>query len=200
MEQQCEDHFPQYTIRLADGRFQVKRLFIAQPTLLGASYKAVLSRCMSMEQKFVQDPVLAAEYHGQIEVYLKHGQLEPILPPEMFIIPHYWIPHHACFKPSSINTKIRIVFDASARTTSRKSVNNLLAPGPTIALLLFPQLLRFRHKAIAMTADIAGMYRQIYVNPTERDFARIIWRKSPTDPIKHFWHISIPFGFASSQF
>jgi hypothetical protein len=132
MEQECEDHFVKNTIRLPDGRFQVKWPFIASPTLLGDSYKAALSRWMSMERKLLADHHLAADYHEQLDDYLKRNQLEPIPASEMNKRPH-----------SSTTTKMRIVFDASAKTSPGKSINALLAPGPVIQAPLFNQLLNF---------------------------------------------------------
>ncbi|XP_043496372.1 uncharacterized protein LOC122520340 [Polistes fuscatus] len=72
----------------------------------------------------------------------------------------FYLPHHAVLKHTSITTKLRVVFDASAKTSNGKSLNNVLMVGPTIQEDLFALLVRFRSHAIASTADIAKMYRQ----------------------------------------
>jgi len=49
--------------------------------------------------------------------------------------------HHAVVKSTSSTTKV--VFDASCKTTSGKSLNDILLVGPTIQNTLFNNILRF---------------------------------------------------------
>lgn len=42
-----------------------------------------------------------------------------------------WLPHHAIIRIESSTTKVRVVFDGSAKTTS-VSLNDTLMVGPTI--------------------------------------------------------------------
>jgi hypothetical protein len=44
---------------------------------------------------------------------------------------------------------------------------------------LFSIILRFRKHSVAISADIRKMYRQVLVNPKQRDLQRILWRSSP---------------------
>lgn len=199
-EQAVEDHFVKNTVRLPNGRFQIKWPFSASPSLLGSSYQPALRRWLAMERRLQADPKLANDYHGQIEDYIKKGHLEPVPAEDLYKTPHFYIPHHAVFKASSTTTKIRIVFDASAKSSSGRSVNAILSPGPVIQAPLFDQLLRFRFKSIAMTADIVQMYRQISVAPSDRDFARIIYGRHPKEPLQYWRHTTVPFGFAPAPF
>ncbi|GBM52385.1 hypothetical protein AVEN_160106-1 [Araneus ventricosus] len=41
----------------------------------------------------------------------------------------YFLPHQGVLRASSITTKLRVVFDASAKTTTRYSLNDLLCAG-----------------------------------------------------------------------
>ena len=49
----------------------------------------------------------------------------------------YYMSHHVVFKESSDTTKIRIIFDASAKTNTGISLNDALMVGPTIQNVLF---------------------------------------------------------------
>lgn len=51
--------------------------------------------------------------------------------------PKYIIPHHCVLKPDSSTTKLRVVFDASAKTSSGYSLNDLMYTGPTVQSELF---------------------------------------------------------------
>ncbi|XP_062713839.1 uncharacterized protein LOC134290676 [Aedes albopictus] len=59
-------------------------------------------------------------------------------------IPQYFLPHHAILRPDSTTTKLRIVFDASCKSGSGPSLNDILMTGPTIQDTLNDIVLRFR--------------------------------------------------------
>lgn len=69
-------------------------------------------------------------------------------------ISRYYIPHHAVFKDTSITTKVRVVFDASCKTSSGLSLNDCLMVGPNLQQDLLSILLRFRTFKYVITADI----------------------------------------------
>jgi hypothetical protein len=60
-----------------------------------------------------------------------------------------YLPRHEVFKQSS--GKLRVVFDASAKTSNGKRLNNILCTGPTIHQDLFSILTRFRTFEVAFT-------------------------------------------------
>ncbi|XP_076384076.1 uncharacterized protein LOC143261733 [Megalopta genalis] len=57
----------------------------------------------------------------------------------------YYLPHHAVMKTTSLTTKLRVVFDGSAATTSGTALNDTLLTGPKIQDDLLYILLRFRN-------------------------------------------------------
>ena len=76
--------------------------------------------------------------------------------------PHnFYLPHHCVFKEDSFTTKLRVVFYASAKTTSGFSVNDCLKVGPKLQDDLFDILVGYRFFKAAMSADVAKMYRQV---------------------------------------
>ena len=44
----------------------------------------------------------------------------------------FYLPHHCAFKEDSTTTKLRVVFDGSAKFSSGVSLNGALMVGPTI--------------------------------------------------------------------
>ena len=85
----------------------------------------------------------------------------------------YYMPVHAVFKDSSTTTKVRAVFDASAKTTSQKSLNDLLAVGPTLHPTLDKILMKFRTYAVAISGDISKMYREVLLHPEQGLFQNL---------------------------
>ena len=84
------------------------------------------------------------------------------------------MPHHCVFKEESTTTKLRVVFDGSAKISNGHSLNDALMVGATIQDDLLSIITRFRLHPIALSADIAKMYRQVGLDEPDRDFHRIL--------------------------
>ena len=106
----------------------------------------------------------------------------------------FYLPMHAVYKESSTSTKLRVVFDASAKTSSGASFNDTLMVGPTPHPILETILLRFRSYTIALTGDISKMFRVV------RNLHRFLWRKHPADQITEYEMTRVTFGVAASPY
>ena len=85
-----------------------------------------------------------------------------------------FLPHHCVHKEDSTTTKLRVVFDGSAKSSTGVSLNGSLMVGPTVQEDLFSILIRFRFHKVGLSADIAKMYRQIALESVAKDFHRIL--------------------------
>ncbi|UYV80105.1 hypothetical protein LAZ67_18001717 [Cordylochernes scorpioides] len=117
-----------------------------------------------------------------------------LVPKEDIIKGRYYLPHHPVIKEKGCTTKLRVVFDASAKTDSGLSLNDALIPGPNIQQDLFHIILRFRIHPVAINADIAKMYRQIRISQEDSEFQRIVWRNDPHEKIKDYWLETLTYG------
>ncbi|XP_043064797.1 uncharacterized protein LOC122320695 [Drosophila ficusphila] len=131
--------------------------------------------------------------------YEQMGHMELVANPNLSA-PHYYIPHHCVIKPASKSTKLPVVFDASCKTSSQVSLNDILLCGPTIQDDLFMLLLRFGLSRYALTADIAKMYRQVNVDISDRKFQYILWRDFPGDQLRTYQLNTITYGTASAPY
>jgi len=113
---------------------------------------------------------------------------------------HYYLPHLAVLKENSTTTKLLVVFDAYACTTSGLSLNDVLMRGPKTQDELFNLLIRLRSHRVALIADVEKMYRQISVHPDDCDFQRTVWRDSPSEPIRDFQLLTVTYGTTSAPF
>ena len=68
---------------------------------------------------------------------------------------------HGVVKESSTTTKLRVVFDASAKTSTGYSLNDILLPGPSLYPKLTKMINQFCLNKIGMSDDILKMFREI---------------------------------------
>ncbi|XP_026462883.1 uncharacterized protein LOC113369864 [Ctenocephalides felis] len=198
-ELECERHFVAHTNRNFDGRFVVRIPFKYNKIELGNSKQIALKRFALLEKRFKANTELFKEYKNFIVEYLKLGHMREV---NEFREPTnaYYLPHHPVIKKESLTTKLRVVFDASCKTSNGRSLNDLQAVGPTIQKDIFSILLRFRRHKYALTADIEKMYRQVIIHKDDRKFQRIFWRDNSNDSIKCFELNTVTYGTASAPF
>ena len=111
----------------------------------------------------------------------------------------FYLPHHCVLKESSTITKLRVIFDASAKTSGVSLIYNLML-GPKFQKDLFDILIRFRFHKVILLADIAKIYRQINLDKEDEDFHRMLWKESPSPPLKHYRMTCNTYGVTSAGF
>ena len=97
-----------------------------------------------MERKREKHPELDKKYVEFMQDYQEQKHMIQI--PEEEIHPDHpvnYLPHHAVFKDGSTTTKLRVVFDGSAKTSSGLSLNDVQRVGPVVQNDLFSIILRF---------------------------------------------------------
>ena len=94
-----------------------------------------------------------------------------------------FIAWRAMWKPSSVSTPCRIVFDASQPTPSGYCLNDLLAKGRNNLNRLQDIFIRWSIHRIAIHTDGRKMYNTINLNQNHWCFQRYIWQ-AQLDPSK----------------
>lgn len=197
-EKLCEHIYNATTVRTSSGKYSVSLPFKTKVSGFSNMRNLAMSRFSQLERKFFRDPNLAAQYKNCMAEYidLKHmSRIDPFKYPN-----GYYIPHHCVLKTSSSTTKLRVVFDASAKDSELQSLNDTLLNGPRLQYELLDHLVRFRCFKIAFTADIEKMYRQIEINPNDRNFQLILWRFDPSEEIKTYCLNTVTFGTKSAPY
>ena len=145
---------------------------------LPTNYDLSFKRMKGQIKRLSKDPVLLAEYDRIIKTQEEEGIIEKVKPtdtinPETKI--HY-VPHQAVVRKDAATTKVRIVYDASAKShKSAVALNDCLEAGPSLNPLLFDILLRFREQRVAIVADIEKAFLNIEVHEKDRDSLRFLW-------------------------
>ncbi|CAA9994813.1 unnamed protein product, partial [Nesidiocoris tenuis] len=109
-----------------------------------------------------------------------------------------YLPHHSVRRPGDPADKIRVVFNASFKTNTGYSLNDLLLPGPRLQLDIDKVITRFRQDQYVFTADMRQMFRQIMHNSQDQDLLRIVWRFSPDSPIQDYALSTVTYGTTSA--
>lgn len=199
-EKACEEYFMKTFERDENGRFIVTIPLSESPERLGNSYDTAEKRLLSLERKFDRDESFKAEYHRFIKEYESLGHMHKVVSEAQNNVTCYYMPHHGVRKESSLTTKLRVVFDASAPSSSGLSLNDLQMTGPTIQSDLFTILIRFRQHNYVIAADIEKMYRMCQINKKQKSLQRILWRDNRNEKIETYELDTITYGTKSAAF
>jgi hypothetical protein len=118
----------------------------------------------------------------------------------------HYLPHHPVINLQKSTTKIRIVYDASAKLRKHdRSLNECMHRGPLLLQNLCGLLIRFRLHKIGIVADIEKAFLQVALQESERDVTRFLWIKdaanfSLQDNLIIYRFCRVPFGVVSSPF
>lgn len=196
----CEEHFQKTHKRLPNGKFQVKIPFKPSLSQLGDNSKSAFSQFMSTEKKLQreQNQKVRKDYVDFMDEYEETGHMSKVKVPQGDV--GYYLPHHPVFNPDSTTTKTRIVFNGSSASSSGMSLNDVQCTGPVIQPDAVQLLLRFRQHKTVVKGDISKFYRTIEVDPEQRKYQRIYWRKSLDDPLDTYELNTVTYGLSSSSF
>ncbi|GBO07564.1 hypothetical protein AVEN_122155-1 [Araneus ventricosus] len=189
----CEDHFVNNHRRDQTGHYIVQMAVLKEPSCLGESKQTAIRQLNSLWRKLEANPNLQQLYRNFIHEYLDMGHLEQVFEVSEPTVAYY-MPHHGVLRPDSKSTPLRTVFDASCATTTGESLNSILANGGVIQDELFAILLRFRKNRIGLISDIKKMFRMIFIDESQRDLLRIVWKESIDDSIKTYKMNRVVYG------
>ncbi|XP_063544363.1 uncharacterized protein LOC134752623 [Cydia strobilella] len=197
-DEACEKHFQSTYTREDDGTYTVALPFKHSPAELGSSYSAAKHRLLNLEKK-LDSTGLRSDYNATIQTYIDQGYLIKV-PNNFQNTDSYYIPHRAVYRPDKETSKTRIVLNAGCKTTSGKSLNDLLYVGPVLQNNIFELLLNLRMFSIAISADIEKMYFQVKLSPDHHSFQRILFRFDTNSPIEIYQFNRVCFGVSSSPY
>ncbi|CAH2106769.1 unnamed protein product [Euphydryas editha] len=161
---------------------------------LGESFYNARGRFLNLEKKLNKSFNLKQKYVEFIKEYQELGHLSEVDRPSF----GFYLPHHAVVREEKETTKVRVVFDASAKSSSGKSLNDIQLVGPVVQSDLFAILLRFRIHKFVLTGDIEKMYRQIEIDNSQRHLQLILWREDEEQPLKILKLNTVTYGTASA--
>ncbi|XP_066585539.1 uncharacterized protein [Prorops nasuta] len=177
-DQLCEDIFASNVTQLPSGRYQVALPFKTEfsKSALGASRSIAESALKRVLYRINKSPEQSESYAKFIREYEQLGHMEKVTTNAIDTDSLVYLPHHAVLKLENGKQKIRVVFNASAKTKSGPSLNDVLLVGPKLQKDITAILMNWRDYRFVGVTDIVKMFRQILIRPEDRKFQSIIWK------------------------
>jgi hypothetical protein len=185
-------------------KFENNRYYVTWPwkdnnTDLPTNKELAKGRLNSCVKKLVKAPELLQKYDAIIQDQLNKGIIEKIDETMNEGKLHY-TPHHAVITPQKTTTKVRIVYDASAKTIKEfSSLNESLYRGPVLLEGLCGLLIRFRTNKIAIVSDIEKAFLMVSFQKQDSNVTRFVWLKDINNPSSAVWCYIIYFFIGSNS-
>ena len=119
---------------------------------LPSNLQLATKRLQGLLKRLNQHPNVRKEYHAIMQEQLQQEIIEKIQPGQTANTLHY-LSHHAVIRKDKQTTKLRIVYDASARDKGL-SLNDCLYSGLKFDQSILDILMRFRTYRIALAVDV----------------------------------------------
>ena len=200
-KQVCSNHF--------DAQFKGKRYEVGLPWRddlvcdpISSDYRLCRDRLKSLCVKLKGKPELMAEYDAIFREQFHAGIIEQVPVSRENEVGVHFMPHHSIVCKDGKTSKLRIVFDGSAKQNADEfSLNEHLDEGPNYIPSLFDVLVKFRVHPVALTVDVEKAFLQIQIKPDDRDMFRFLWFDDVNSPdlcIVQFRFRRLPFGLPPS--
>ena len=161
------------------------------------------ARMFQLVKRFAQDTDFAVNYALVIKDYIDK-YAEEVSEDTIASGPVCYLPHRAVIRNDSSTTKIRIVFDGSAKCgRDEVCLNDCLMQGPNLIQLIASCLINFRTGKYAFTSDLEKAFLQIMIKEEHRDVLRFLFPVDPLNPlsqIKIYRFRVVIFGANCSPF
>ena len=194
------EEFKEQLCQREDGKYETALPWKPNHSHLPTNYQVASSRLQSLLKRLEKQPDLFNTYDEIIQDQLREGIVETV--PDQASNHEHYIPHKPVIRQNAETTKVRIVYDASAKVDSASpSLNDCLDTGPPLQGKLLDILLRVRMRPVLLAGDIKQAFLQIVIRETERDALRFLWLKdSHHKEITAFRVTRALFGLAPSPF
>ena len=183
-----------------DGHYITSLLFKNKHHKIINNFKIVERRTLSTYHYLDRKPELLKKYELVFVDYYKEVKFVPV--PEDRINHNDWpINYLAGFpviKETSETSKVRPVFDGSAKSYNGLSINDSLETGPVLHTRIFAILLRFRRWKFPVIGDLRQAFLSIHIYEQCQDLCRFLLRVNGV--LRHFRWCRLPFGLKCSPF
>ena len=182
-----------------EGRYEVNLPWKTDSTPKSDGYLMCVNRLRQLHSRLKKDKSLLGDYNNIIKEQEKAGIVEPVSRPQES---GHFLPHHGVIRQDKETTKLRVVFDGSAKSGKDSlALNDCLEKGPNLVPHLFDTVVKFRGYPIGIVADIEKAFHQIQIAPDDRRMLKFLWFddiEKERPEIKQYQFRRLPFGLTPS--
>ena len=193
------DEFKEQLTRSPEGWYETALPWKGNHPPLPNNYEGSIHRLNTLVRKLRRTDMLS-EYDAVISEQLEQGVVEKA--PEQAKGKEFYLPHRAVVREEAETTRLRVVYDASARAHGNApSLNECLHAGPPLQNKLWSVLIRSRFHAVAVAGDLRKAFLQVRIRETERDALRFHWiTDKNSKEVETLRFTRVLFGLAPSPF
>ena len=139
-----DDFPPELTFDWRGGRYQVSLPWKSSIRLNLNCYSLCVGRLNQLYRRLKKKRSLLKEYDDVFNKQIKDGIIEGVTRQQENSYDKHFLPHHGVLREDKSTTKLRVVFDGSAKSNSKNlSLNDCLEKGPNVTPHIFDILLTF---------------------------------------------------------
>ena len=167
------------------------------------NFDIALRRLNGLFRRLRQSPGLLHQYNAVIQDQVNKGIVEAVIESNDKIEQQiHYLPHHEILREDKATTKLRVVYDASAKTYG-PSLNDCLYAGPKFGQSIMDIMLRFNIHKIGVAADIEKAVLMIAMAPDDSDVLCFLWVDDvdmQIPDVVSYRFTRVVFGVSSSPF
>lgn len=185
------------SVRFVDGRYEVGLLWKNEHPPLVNNRKQAEVRLQSLQRRLKRDADLETGY-AEALAEMEEADVITEVKADGNAMHTFYLPHHPVVKTSSTSTKIRPVFDASAKGPTGVALNDCLESGPALNPNLVEVVLRWRRWSIGFSSDLKKAFLQVSLREQDRDAHRFLIQGE--EGIREMRFNRVTFGVNCSPF
>ncbi|KAL0841422.1 hypothetical protein ABMA28_015106 [Loxostege sticticalis] len=197
-ESEVQTFFENTVRRNTENRYEVRLPW--KTKCLESNYELALKRLGSTTTRLLRLGIVK-DYDDVFREWIESDIIEKVVNDDHGT--GHYLSHHAVIRESSLTTKIRPVFNASATDKNGFSLNSCLEKGVNLIEYLPRLLIQFRKNKIGVTADIKKAFLQISLHPDDRDYLKFLWWRDINESprvVQVFRHRRVVFGVTTSPY
>ena len=193
------DEFKEQLTRSPEGWYETSLPWKGNCPALPNNRDGSMRRLNSLLRKLSRKNMLH-DYDDVIREQLAEGVVERA--PAEVSGREFYLPHRAVVREGAETTKLRVVYDASARDhEAAPSLNECLHAGPPLQNKLWSVLTRCRFHPVLVAGDLRRAFLQVRIRESDRDALRFHWIVDKTaKEVETLRFTRVDFGLALSPF
>ena len=193
--------FKQQLERNEGGWYETGLVWTENKVPLNNNKSGSLGRLKSLLKRLEQNPEIFKAYDQVIRDQLVNNVIEKVSENQSENPKEFFLPHRPGIRQNAESTKLRVLYDALAKSESGFSLNDCLEKGPSLQNKLWDILIRTRFRPVILCADTEKGFIQIRIKEKERESLKLHWDENLTNnTIQILRFTRLVFGLNQSPF